>query len=112
MTPETSLKDQTLQLVDAQKMFGAEKISSVAGAVHGVAQALESEMPQAATYVHDAASQIEHGAAQLKDRSVDELLSGVGGFARRHPLTFFGGALLAGLVVSRFLKSSADSKNM
>ena len=112
MTPGTTLKEQTLQLAEAQKSVGAERISSVAGAVHDVAQVLEGEMPQAATYVHDAANQIEHAASELKERSIDELLSGVGSFARRHPLTFFGGTLLAGLVISRFLKSSANSRNM
>jgi len=36
-----------------------------------------------------------------------EVVGGVGQFARRQPAVFFGTAVLAGLALSRFLKSSA-----
>ena len=32
-------------------------------------------------------------------------------FARRQPMTFFGGSLLAGFALARFLKSSADRRH-
>ena len=65
-------------------------------------------MPKAAEVVHASAFRLEQGASALRDRSVDELMSGINDVARRQPLALFGGALVAGFAISRFLKSSVD----
>jgi hypothetical protein len=65
-------------------------------------------MPQAATFVHDAATRLEGAAASLRERSVDDLLRSFNNFARSQPAALFGGAVLAGFALSRFLKSSAE----
>ena len=95
------------QLAEQQKAAGAETIGGLAGAVHGAARELESQIPQAASYVHDAAARLEDAALQLRQRSLDDLASGFGNLARTQPAAFFGGAVLAGFAISRFLKSSA-----
>jgi hypothetical protein len=59
-----------------------------------------------ASYVHGAAAQLEDAAKTLRHRSVDELIDGIGSFARAQPAVFFAGAVLAGLALTRFLKSS------
>jgi len=64
------------------------------------------EWPQVASYVHGAAAQLEDAAKTLRHRSVDELIDGIGSFARAQPAVFFAGAMLAGLALTRFLKSS------
>src|SRR5437764_615742 len=92
------------QLAEQQKAAGAETIGSLAGAVHGAARELETQIPRAAGYVHDAAARLENAAQQLRQRSLDDLASGLGQFARTQPAAFFGGAVLAGLAISRFLK--------
>ena len=99
-------KAEARRIASQQKEAGADKLGEVAGAVHGAARTLEDGMPQVASYVHGAAAQLEDAAKTLRHRSVDELIDGIGSFARAQPAVFFAGAVLAGLALTRFLKSS------
>jgi hypothetical protein len=99
-------KENLSRLADEQKAAGAEKISGLARVVHGAANNLESELPQAAKPLHEAAAALERASTALKERSVADLIDGVGKFARTQPVAFFGGTVLAGLVLARLLKSS------
>jgi len=99
-------KENISRLADQQKAAGAEKISGLARVVHGAANNLESELPQAAKPLHEAAAALERASTALKERSVADLMDGVGKFARTQPVAFFGGTVLAGLVLARLLKSS------
>ena len=76
-----------------------------------VADELEKELPQAASYVHEAADRFERAASALRERSVDDLFRSVSDFARNQPATFFGSAVVAGFALSRFLKSSAGRQS-
>ena len=101
-------KAHARRVAHQRKDVGADRLGEVAGAVHGAARTLESGMPQVANYVHEAASQLEDVAKTLRHRSVDDLLEEIGSFARSQPVIFFGGAMLAGFALTRFLKSSGD----
>jgi hypothetical protein len=101
-------KENLNRLADEQKIAGAERISGLARAVHGAAHNLEPDLPQAAKPLHDAAAALERAATALKERSVVDLMDGVGKLARTQPVAFFGGTALAGFVLARFLKSSSD----
>jgi hypothetical protein len=103
------MKQKAHDVAEQQKKAGAEWIVDVAGAIHGAAHELESQMPPAAGYIHDAASRLEGAAAALREHSIDDLMHSFGDFARRQPLALFGGAMLAGFAMSRFLKSSAGT---
>ena len=87
----------------------AERLEGLAEAVHGAADQLAGQLPQAAGYVHGAASRIESVSAALRDRSIEDLLQNAGRLARSQPAALFGGAVLAGIALSRFLKSSERS---
>jgi hypothetical protein len=102
-----SAKAEALRIAGQQKEAGADRIGEVAGAVHGAARSLESGMPQVASYVHDAAVRLEDAARTLRTRNIDDLMDDVGRFARSQPALFFGGAMLAGFALARFLKSTA-----
>jgi hypothetical protein len=54
-----------------------------------------------------AAGQLESVARYLKDRSFRTVRDDVANMARSHSVTFLGAALVGGLVVGRFLRSSA-----
>src|SRR5262249_2831856 len=99
-------KAEARRVADQQKGAGADRLDEVAGAVHGAARTLEAGMPQMANYVHGAAAQLEDAAQALRHRNIDELIDEIGSFARAQPVVFFGGAMLAGFVLTRFLKSS------
>jgi ABC-type transporter Mla subunit MlaD len=103
-----SAKAEARRIASQQKEAGADRLGDVAGAVHGAARTLETRMPQVASYVHGAAAQLEDAAETLRHRSVDELIDGIGSFARAQPAVFFAGAMLAGLALTRFLKSSGQ----
>jgi ABC-type transporter Mla subunit MlaD len=103
-----SAKAEARRIANQQKDAGADRLGEFAGAVHGAARSLEPGMPQMASYIHGAAAQLEGAARTLRRRSVDDLVGGVGNFARTQPVVFFGGAVLAGFALARFLKSSGQ----
>ena len=106
-----TVKQGARKLAEQQKQAGADQIGGVARAVHGAAREIEQKMPQAAGFIHDAATRLEGAAASLRERSVDDLMRSLNDFARTQPAAFFGGAVLAGFALSRFLKSSASPSN-
>src|SRR5436309_12026345 len=65
------LKEKARDAAEQQKDVGAEQIGGVARAVHGAASELEKELPQAASYIHDAADRLDRAASSLRERSVD-----------------------------------------
>jgi hypothetical protein len=99
-------KAEARRIAGLQKNNGADRLGEVAGAVHGAARSLEAGMPQMASYVHDAAARLEDAANTLRQRNVDDLMGEIARFARSQPVLFFGGAMLAGFALTRFLKSS------
>jgi len=103
------VKQRARKIAERQKDAGADQIDGVARAVHGAAHEIERELPQAAGFVEDAAARLEGLAASVRQRSIDELLRGLNNFARAQPATLFGGAILAGFALSRFLKSSTEA---
>jgi len=99
---------QAEDIAERQKSAGAEKVDEVAKAIHSAADELGKEMPQAARLVHAAASRLEQGAGALRERNLRDLVTTVSDMGRKEPLTLFGGAVVAGFTISRFLKSSSD----
>jgi len=99
--------EKAMEVAQQQKDAGAEQVGHFARAIHGAASALESEMPQVATYVHDAGQKLEKLATDLRDGSVNELMDKFGRYAKDQPALLFGGAMVAGFALTRFLKSSA-----
>lgn len=104
------LKDKMREIAEQQKDAGADQLGSIAEAVHGAAHELEGKLPAAADYIHSAAERIERASSDMRNRGVDDLISACGSFARREPAAFFGGAMIAGFAISRFLKSSGGTQ--
>ena len=100
--------ERAREFAEAKKQSGAERIGGVAAAVRRAAGDLEPNLPRSAGYARQAADAMERASAALKERSLDELIGGVGQFARSQPAAFFAGAVITGFALSRFLKSSSD----
>jgi uncharacterized protein YicC (UPF0701 family) len=100
------IRDTATDYAEARKAEGAERIKGFSRAVHGAADQIGQEIPQAADYVHQAASRIEAAADELRNRSIEDLIAGFTRFARQQPAAAFAGAVLAGFVLSRFLKTA------
>lgn len=103
------LKQEALATAERQKEAGAARLGGLAQAVHGAAHELESQLPQAAGYAHDAASHLERVSTSLREHNIDELMNDLGRFARSQPAALFGGAVLAGIVLSRVLKNAGHA---
>jgi hypothetical protein len=99
----------TLEFAERQKAAGADNVARLGRAVHGAAEQLGDELPQAAGYIHSAADTLQNASSALRERSAEDLVSDFLGFARRQPAAAFAGAMLAGFALSRFIKSSHPS---
>lgn len=92
--------------------------SRAAGSLQGVAKAFRQTGTQlrnqdqgaVAGYAESVADQIERFSNALENRDVDEMVTEVKHYARRHPEMFIGGAFVLGMLAARFLKSSAPDE--
>jgi hypothetical protein len=103
------VKDKAIEVASQQKDAGAEQLQAAARAVHGAARELESAMPQCAGYIREFGERLDQFASDIRNGSVDDLMGKLGEFARNQPALLFGGALLTGFALSRFVKSSAQT---
>jgi hypothetical protein len=101
------MKDEIIETADEAKAEGVNQMGGISRAVHGAADELGRELPQAAGYIHSVADRLESASSTLRERRVEDLMSDFNSFARRQPATAFAGSVLAGFALSRFLKSSA-----
>ena len=104
----SNITDRAREFAEEKKQSGAERIGGVAAAVRRAADDFEPDLPRAAGYVRGAADTMARASTVLRERSFDELMAGVGQFARSQPAAFFGAAVLTGFALSRFLKISAE----
>jgi hypothetical protein len=107
-----TVKDQARQAADEAKAAGGAQIAGVSKAVHKAADELGQELPHAASFIHAAAERLDQASSALRERSVEDLVAGFNKLARRQPAAAFAGSVLAGFMLSRFLKSSpVQSRN-
>ena len=81
----------------------------LARAITHAADELQSELPQAATYVRQAAAKINSVSTMIRKRNIKELMHEANDFARTNTVAFFGLSLAAGPALARFVKSGAPS---
>lgn len=101
-------RDKAEEIADRGKLAGADQMAGFARAARGAADDLEKQSPEVASYVRQAADGLEQAASSVRGRSIGEFVDMIDDFARRQPAAFFGGTVLAGFVLSRFVKSRAD----
>lgn len=88
----------------------AERVSSVAHAFRKTGEQLrEEDQGDLAGYTDRVAEQVERVSSYLEGKGLRDVLDDVSAFAKRQPGLFVGGALVAGLVAARFLRSSGHS---
>jgi hypothetical protein len=99
-------------LIGKQKDQAVEKLGGVAGALRDVGNRLNEQdgVPGFGQYAVRAADQVEKLSGYLRERDLNTFVRDTEGFARRHPDVFLGGTFLAGLLLARFLKSSASNQ--
>jgi hypothetical protein len=103
-----SFAEEARSMADQQKAAGAERVARLGQAVHGAAEEIGRELPQAAQFVHSAAQGLENISSALRERSIGELAAELKTLTKRQPAAAFVGWVAAGFALSRFLKSSAS----
>ncbi|HEY9379796.1 MAG TPA: hypothetical protein VIQ01_00970, partial [Burkholderiales bacterium] len=102
-------KEQGRQMFSGQKEKATGQMDSVARALRNTAEQLSNEdQSQTAQYVGFAAEQLESFGQRLREKDLDTLINDAQNIARRSPTAFFAGSVVAGFLLARFLKSSAE----
>jgi hypothetical protein len=104
-----SIAEEARSMAEQQKAAGAERVARLGQAVHGAADEIGRELPQAAQMIHSAAQGLESVSTALRERSFGELASELKSLTRRQPAAAFVGWVAAGFALSRFLKSSSSA---
>lgn len=98
------------EAADAQKEQAADQVGVVGAALRDAAHRVEEEGPGGVgQYMEVVAEEIEGVSEYLRSRSFSELYRDASDFARSNPEIVLGGMFLAGMAISRFLKSSAEA---
>ncbi|WP_027062744.1 hypothetical protein [Mesorhizobium loti] len=95
--------------VESNKTAGADAIVNIAHSVKDAADGIEKQSPQVASLVRSAAEGVERISTDIRDRNVGELFDSVTKFAQRQPAAFFGVGILAGVLLTRVMRSSDRS---
>lgn len=67
-----------------------------------------SDQPNIKSYIEAAADGLDTVSEELNSQRIEDLARQAESFSRNYPVTVFAGALAAGLVVSRILRSAAE----
>lgn len=106
-------RGSAFQMMDQQKQRAADGLGSVASALRQTSDNLNnSDQGAIGQYADRAANAIEQFSQQLHDKDMNELFTEAERFARREPELFLGGAVVLGLLASRFFKASNRRSQM
>jgi hypothetical protein len=104
-------KEQVRSAATQQKDGAARQMDGFAHALMAAADDLRGRGQDfAADYVREAASGLERASGAVRERDLDEIMANVEDFARRQPVAFLGGAVVAGFGIARLVRSSADRR--
>lgn len=101
-------KTEARRVASDAKDTTADRIGGYSSAMHSTAQSMEREDPNIAWVTHQVADRIQGVADYLRNRELSEVRRDAENFARRHPVAFFGGLFLTGLVVGNLLKAKPE----
>lgn len=98
-------KEQASRIASDTKQTAAERLSGYGSAMHDSAKRFEDKDPNIAWATHQVAERIDRVADYVRNSDLDTLRDDAENWARRHPVAFFGGLFVAGLVVGNLLKA-------
>jgi hypothetical protein len=106
------VRERAAEQLTSQKDRATEGLGTVAHAVRETTERLRSEKHETvASYIEQAANQIERFSERLRQKDVGEILEDAQNLARRQPAVFVGSAFALGLVGARFMKSSNPDRS-
>ena len=105
------MKDRAAAQINSQKDRATDGLGTVAQAVRQSTQQLRDQHHETvASYVEQAADQIERLSQRLRQKDIGSLLGDAQQLARRQPALFIGSAFALGVICARILKSSPPAE--
>jgi ElaB/YqjD/DUF883 family membrane-anchored ribosome-binding protein len=92
-------------LVEQQKHKVASRLGGVAQALHETAKNLQKQNAAVGRYADLAAERVDRVTQALNDRAIETLVEDAEDFARSQPILFIGGAMAAGFLLARVVRS-------
>lgn len=87
----------------------AETVSAVSHALHETSKSLRDQhYEDTARLVDKSAEQVDSFSGRLRDSDADRIISDAEDYVRQRPAFSIGGALAAGFLLARFVKSGAS----
>jgi hypothetical protein len=106
------VKEQVRASTAKQKDAAAQQIDGWAHALNTASDDLRDRgQESAAAWIRQAAAGLQRASGTMRERDIDDLFGTVKDFARRQPVAFLGGAVVAGFGLARLMKSSADRRH-
>jgi hypothetical protein len=103
-------KSKAEEVLSRQKDAASDQISGFARILRTAADQLqEHEDGAMAGYATQAADALDRTSRALEERDLGGLMHDVEDLGRRQPLLLFGGAMLTGFLLARFLRSSGSA---
>lgn len=102
----TEAKQMMREVADEQRSRAAGALGGVAGALHKAAGDMTTENEVMGRYTHMAAERLDQVADYLRSTDWEDVLNGAEDMARRQPYWFVGGAMAAGFLLARMVKSA------
>ncbi|WP_349370445.1 hypothetical protein [Salinarimonas sp.] len=102
-----SARDRAADYVERRKESAVQSIDDVATSLRESSDNFD-DRPNIRLFIDSAADGLENLADEIRERSFVEVYSDMEQFARRRPAMFATAAGVAGFMIARFLKSSAE----
>jgi hypothetical protein len=108
----TQAKDQLRTRLGDQKDRAADSLGTLTSTVHQVGGTFrDNNLPQVAVAADSLADQVDRVSGYLKNSDIDDLARDAEKFARENPAIVIAGALVLGLMIGRFLRSSGRNSS-
>ena len=109
---KSEVGERLREQLDERSNQAGEQVQSLADAMRRTSQQLhEDGNDTPARYAEQVAGFVERAGTYLTDKSAESMFSDAEDFARRRPWMIAGGAVVAGLLASRFLKASGERRH-
>ena len=107
----TALRNRLSGELDYRKYRSRQRLNRVADALRQTGANVNEADDSVGRYMERAAQGVERMAAYLDEKDVNEIMHDAREMARRRPEVFVGGLFIAGLMLGRFLRSSAPEES-
>jgi hypothetical protein len=107
----SALRNRLSGELDYRKYRSRQRLNRVADALRSAGANVNETDDSVARYIGRLADGVERTATYLDEKDVSEILHDAREMARRRPELFVGGLFVAGLMLGRFLRSSAQDES-